>query len=302
MTTETRSNFTQNYVPGLFACATESFKRYPEVWRSLMSVRTSKQQYEESTYKSGFRTAVSKPEGTSITFDARLQGYTKRWTHETKGLGARISEEAIDDDLYGDMADSMKELGVSLAEKKHTDVAAPFNDAFTGSLHTAGDALRLCYTAHLRLDGSTYSNQGTAADLSFSSLWTAIKAYEALRDQRGKHIDRRPRILLVSPYNEDKAEELMKSDKYPYSAENRVNSLRLRKLEVVVWHFLSSDKPWFILGEKDPSFGLIHFIRKATTFAKDSDFFTGDALFKGVFRDSTQCNLPMEIYGNAGSS
>jgi len=302
MTTETRSNFTQNYVPGLFACLTESFKRYGEDWRKLVSVRNSKQQYEESTYKSGFRAAVDKPEGTSFTFDARLQGYTKRWTHVTKGLGARITEEAIDDDLYGDMADSMKELGVSLAEKKQVDIAALFNDAFTGTYHTVGDGYRVCYTAHKRLDGSTYSNQGTAADLSFSSLWTAIKAWEALRDQRGKHIDRKPRILLVSPYNEDKAYELLQSDKYPYSAENRKNSLNLRKMEVVVWHFLSSDKPWFILGEKDPSFGLIHFIRKATTFAKDSDFFTGDALFKGVFRDSTECNSPMEIYGNAGSS
>jgi len=302
MTTETRSNFTQNYVPGLFACATEAYKRFGEVWRSLVSVKTSNKQYEECTYKSGFRAAVDKPEGFSITFDARLQGYTKRWTHETKGLGCRISEEAIDDDLYGDMADAMKELGVSIAEKKNVDIAELFNDAFSGTYHTVGDGYRLCYTAHKRLDGSTYSNQGTAADLSFSSMWTAIKAYEALRDQRGKHISRRPRAILVAPYNEDKIEEILKSDKYPYSAENRINSLRLRNMEIIVCHYLTSDKPWFILGEKDPLFGLIHFIRKATVFAKDSDFFTGDALFKGVFRDSTECNLPMEIYGNAGSS
>jgi len=302
MSTETRSNFVQNYVPGLFACATEAYKTYGEIWRSIVAVKKSDKQYEESTYKSGFGAAVEKAEGTSITFDRRVQGHTKRWTHKTFGLGNRITEEAIEDDLYGDMADSMKQLGLSLAEKKQLNIASHFNNGFVATTHSVGDALALFSAVHIRLDGSTYSNLGTAADLSHGSLWTAIEAFEALRDHRGKHVNRRPRALLITPSNEKKAEELFKSEKYPYSAENRINSLSLRPMEIIVWPFLTDDNAWFLLGEKDEMFGLIHFIRKATTFAKDSDFFTGDALFKGVFRDSTECNSGMSIRGNAGSS
>ena len=300
MTTESRSRFTQNYVPGLFACAAEAYKRWPEVWREICVVKKSTKAYEESTYKSGYGTAAEKVEGGSITYDARVQGYTKRWVHTTKGLGARITEECVDDDLYGDMQDSMTELGLSLGDKKHVDIVAIFNTGFDTLL--SGDSQYIFDTDHVRLDGSTYSNDATAADLSHSSLWSAIEAFEDLRDQKGKRINRKPRALLIPAQLEKKAAELLYSEKYPYSAENRINSLRRRNLTLIIWHYLSDSNAWFLLGEKDENFGLIHFIRKSATFAKDSDFSTGDALFKGIYRDSTGVNSPMSLYGNAGSS
>ena len=47
--------------------------------------------------------------------------------------------------------------------------------------------------------------------------------------------------------------------------------------------------------------GLIAFLRRKVTFAKDGDFNTGDALFKVTFRYSVEINRPSNLYHSAGA-
>ena len=199
MTTENRSRFAGSYVPGLFAVMTEEYKRYPEVWRELVKVEASQKSYEECTYLSGLSLVPKKGEGDMVQYDARLQGPTKRWTHDTFALGMRITEECIEDDQYRVMQDGARELGVSARETRHVNVAEIFNTGFVTTYHTAGDALAIFSASHVRLDGGSWSNLGTAAALGYATLQNSILAFESQTDHRGKKIMQTPMTLLVPP-------------------------------------------------------------------------------------------------------
>ena len=152
MSTETRSRFNNLYVPGLFLVATDSFKRYGEDWKQFITVKKTTKEYEESAYMSGLGKLATKPEGTAISYDARIQGPKKKWVPVTKALGLRITEEAIDDDLYGKMQGGMKELGISAAETINCDAY----DGFNSTTKTAADGQVIFYASHVKLDGTTY--------------------------------------------------------------------------------------------------------------------------------------------------
>ncbi len=304
MSRETRSRFSSLYVPGLFAVMTEEFKRYPEIWRELVKTQSSDKTYEECAYLSGLGLAIKKGEGDPIQYDARLQGPTKRWTHDTFALGMRITEEAIEDDQYGVMRDGARELGVSVRETRHIRIAEIFNTAFVSTYHTSGAGNPLIYATHARLDGGTWSNLATAASLSYSSLQTAVLQFEAQVDNRGKKINQTPMTLLVPPALEMKALELLETVGQPENANNTINALRRARpsINLVVWPYLTSSTAWFLIGDNlRMSTGLTHFERVGVTFGKEGDFDTGDAKFKTRFRDSVECNYPIGLLGNAGA-
>ena len=47
--------------------------------------------------------------------------------------------------------------------------------------------------------------------------------------------------------------------------------------------------------------GIIAFLRRKLTFAKDGDFETGDAKFKGTFRFSVESAKASNLYHSAGA-
>ena len=301
---ESRSRFSKAIVPGLFALATEEYKRYPELWRQIFGVRKSTRAYEECAYVSGFGLVPKKPEGQPLDYDARLQGYTKRWVHDTYAMGVRVHQEAIEDDLYNIFASIGRDLGVSARETRHIRFAALFNTGFGTTVHTAGDGLAIYSASHVRLDGTTWSNLATASSLSYSTLQTAIRAFENQVDHRGKKIMQTPMTLLVPTALEFKARELLESIGQPEGANNEPNVVRSSRptLRVVVWPYLTSATAWFLIGDNlRMETGMIAFERVGVTFGREGDFDTGDAKFKVRWRDSGEVNNPLGTYGNAGA-
>ena len=304
MSLETRSRFATVYVPGLFAVMTEEYKRYPEIWRELVKVDKSERTYEECAYLSGLTLLQKKAEGDPVTYDARLQGPTKRWTHDTRAMGMRITEEAIEDDLYNVMRDGARELGVSARETRHVEVAEIFNTGFVSTYHTAGDGNPIFYATHTRLDGGTWSNLATASSLSYSTLQNAILAFENQVDNRGKKIMQTPSILLVPTALEYKALNLLKDVDEPDTANRNINTINRARpsIKLVVWPYLTSSTAWYLIGDNARmSTGLIHFERVGIQFGKEGDFDTGDAKFKTRYRSSTEVNYPIGLYANAGA-
>ena len=305
-----RSTFNKAVVPGLFSLMVDSYKPRSgqEEWRQIVSrVRTdSKRAYEESAYYAGLGNLSRKPEGEPIQYDDLVQGPTKRWTHVTYALGVRITEELIDDSIYpeiGDMEALSRELGTSAKETLNVLTFDVFNNGTATTNHTAGDGLALFSGAHLALRGGTWSNLlSPGADLSATTLQTAIQNFENTKDDTGKYQSIRPRWLLVNPANEWKAKELLQSTYDPESANNSVNTIRSRNLELMVTPFYTDTDAFTLIAEPPSSNGgLIAYMRKKVTFARDGDFQTGDALFKVSFRFSVECNKPNHLYHSAGA-
>ena len=294
-----RSTFNKTVAPGLFAFAVDSFKERSELWRSLCTVKSSKRAYEESVFYAGFGYIPEKPEGEPIVYDNMIQGPTQRWSHKTFGLGARITEETIEDDLYSIMEDTSKELGRSGRETLEVLTHDIWNNGTATTNHTAGDALAVFSNAHISLGGGTWSNLMTpAADLSATSLQAAIDALESTNDGRGKKQMIKAKYLLVPTALSWKAKELLNSGYDPENDTNAINALKERNLQLIVSPYLTDSDSFGLIADQNP---LIAFERRKVNFAKDGDFNTGDYLMKTTFRFSVEVNNPLGLYLSVGA-
>ena len=294
-----RSQFNKAVVPGLFSFMSSSFQERQAFWNKLVTVKTSRRSFEESAYYAGLGLTPEKPEGEPISYDDFIQGPTKRWSHLTYALGVRITEEMIEDSLYPDipteMSDMTKELGRSVRET----IEILVHDLYNGTTKTAGDGVAIFSTAHTKLGGGTYSTLlSPAADLSTSSLRQAIVQMETTTDDRSKQQVIKPKILLVAPDGEWTAREILNSAYDPESANNAINPLQSRNLQLMVDPYLTDTDAWFLIADQNPA---ITFMRRKVKFAKDGDFETGDAKFKTSFRQSTEVNYPVGLLKSAGA-
>lgn len=302
-----RNQFNKSVVPGLFALAATSYrpKNTEATWKKFCNTKPSKRAYEESAYFGAFGTIPAKPEGVGISYDEAVQGPTKRWTHKTYGLGVRTTEELIDDSLYPDVPVDItaqyRELGSSARETMELLAHDVINSGTGTSTHTAGDGLAVFSGAHTLLRGGTWSNLiSPAADLSATSLQTAITNFETTKDDSGKYQIIRPRYILVHPALEWKVKELLNSTYDPESSNNSVNTIQTRNLKPIISPYLTDQDAFTLVAEATEDSGIIVFMRRAVTFAKDGDFDTGDFKAKVTFRHSVEVNKPNNLYHSAG--
>src|SRR3990167_9213442 len=304
-----RSQFNKAVVQGLFSFMVDSYKPSSgqEEWRQIVSaVKGSNRAYEESAYYAGLGNLSRKPEGEPIQYDELVQGPTKRWNHTVYALGVRITEELIEDSLYdsiGEMEALSRELGSSARETLNVLTFDMYNNGTATTNHTAGDALAVFSASHTALRGGTWSNLLTpAADLSATTLQTALQTFETQRDDTGKFQNIRAKSILVHPANEWKARELLQSTYDPESPNNAVNTIRSRNLQLVVSPYYTDTDGFTLIAEPPSSNGgIIALMRRKVTFARDGDFQTGDALFKVTFRFSVEVNKPNNYFHSAGA-
>ena len=133
----------------------------------------------------------------------------------------------IDDSLYGSIPTSMQqfvqELGSSARETLELLTHDIINSGTGTTNHTDGNAVAIFGSAKTLLRGGTWSNLlAPAADLSATSLQTALQNFENTRDDSGKIQVIRARWIWVAPANEWKARELLNSAFDPESANNSV--------------------------------------------------------------------------------
>ena len=149
----TRGRFNEEYLPGLFMLAIDSYenKRAASMWPELTTVKTTKKGKEEDVIRSGLTTLRLKGEGAPITYDTQIGGPKQTWVPNVRALAVRITEEAVDDNLYelsGGSEGSLKELfydlGESAEETIETEMSRFFNSATATTYHTDRFGNALC--------------------------------------------------------------------------------------------------------------------------------------------------------------
>lgn len=303
----TRSRFVNEYIPGLFAVAVDSFlnKRAQSMYTELCDIRTSKKKKEENAIRSGLGAPVVKGEGAPVTYDTQIAGPKQTWVHTVYALGVRITEEAIEDNLYelggGGNADDLKEmfydLGESMAENPEILAARIFNYSTATTYHTNRFSEALLSATHSRLDGSTYSNYLTSTDLTYSSYWSAVIAAENQYDHRQRRIVKKVAKLWVPPQLEKQAREVLYSPDRPDTGNRAINAMKQsgRSVKLCVWPYLTDADAWFLQTEGT---GAIFFWRRKTRFAKEPDFQTGDLMAKADQRFSLEIDDDRCFLGN----
>lgn len=303
----TRGRFLNEYVPGLFTVALDSFmtQRAESKYAALCTVRNSLKKKEEDSIRSGLPLPVRKGEGTGVAYDVEIEGPKQAWVHDVWALAVRLTEESIDDNLYhlraGGNADELQDiftdLGASMALNVDVKVAMLFNYATVTTYHTTRFNTAFASTAQHRLDGSTYSNLATATDLTYTTFWANLIAAENQYDHRQLKVRRKVKNLWHPPQLERNATEILKSTDRPDTGNRAINAYASsgRNIQAQNWNEMTDPDMWVLQTEGR---GILFFWARKTRFAREREFQTGDMMCKADQRFSVEIADERDFYFN----
>ena len=300
----TTGGFANLLAPGLNDVMFNEIDLQPNQWLGVMNTRDSQRSYEEDLQVTGLGGMVSKPEGTTTTFDDPIEGNTVRYTHASYGLGFRVTREMWDDDLYNIINGMAAELGRAASYKIEVDAWSVLNNAFSGSF-TGEDSLALCSTVHTRADGgATQANRpSNDADFSYTAYQAGLDHYNSLLDDRGRPQTLSPAVLIVDPTFKWAAKEVLQSQYKPFVANNEINPLQgeIDDNGYLTWRYSTDADSWFLLAQKGRH-DLKFWWRTRPETAEADDFMSGDALFKIFARYSKGFSEWRGVYGSSGGA
>lgn len=298
-----RAQLFKELLPGLNALFGLEYQQYDEEHGMVFSQENSDRSFEEEQKLSGFGSAPVKREGAAIEYDTAQEAWTARYTHETIAMGFAITEEAIEDNLYDQLAGRYtKALARAMAYTKQVKAAAVLNNAFNSSF-TGGDGKELLATDHPLVSGGTNANEpSVATDLNETALENAVIDIAAWVDERGLLIAARPKKLIIPPALQWTATRLLETEGRVGTADNDINALKNNGAipgGYGVMHFLTDPDAWFLTT--DIPNGLKHFVRAPLKTDMDVDFDTGNARYKARERYSFGWSDPLAMYGSPGA-
>ena len=293
----TRGRFVQEYIPGLFTVAVDSFinKRAEGMYTYCVDIKESKKKREQDVGRSGLNLPYKKPEGTGIKYDTQIAVPFQTWVHDVYALGIRITEEAIEDNLYEldgggnaeDLQDMFYDLGEAMAENLEVQAAKLLNYGNATTYHQTRFNTALFATTQYRADGTTFSNKSTLTDLTYETFWAILIAAENQIGYRQHKIVKKVKNWWGPPQLEYKIREIIKSPDRPDTANRAINAYAQsgRSITPRIWPQLTSATQWFLQCEGR---GIQMFWRRKTRFGREKDFQTGDIMCKADQRFSIE--------------
>lgn len=236
-----------------------------------------------------------------VTYDTPVEGHKKARYYTKYGLGFQVTEEMIQDEVHDKIMKMPSALGEAAVQKLNLVFFDLFNNGF--GTHLAWDGQYIFDTDHTTLkSGDTISNDGTAADLSETSLQAAFEYFDKLKTESGYPMSLTPSTLLVPVDERWTAMKLMSGDRVLGSANNDYLTTNptygmVPGWKVVVSKYLTDADAWFLLSDKH-DFRMV--FKKKPTMEKTDDFDTGNRLYKVTTRFAAFCNQYKGAYGNAG--
>jgi hypothetical protein len=300
----TRAQFAKQLVPGLNAIFGTAYKSIDNEHAPLFDIERSDRSFEEEVLMTGFGTAPVKSEGDQVFFDTASEAWTSRYTHETVAMAFAITEEAIEDNLYGTTG-KMKAnaMGRAMANAKQVKAANVYNNGFnTSALYAGGDGKPLFATDHPTLAAGTQSNK-VSSDLSETALEAALINISLTKDDRGLLIGARAVSLHIPPQLQFVAHRILFSDLRVGTADNDTNAMKdmgLFSKGYNVNHRFTDTNGWFI--RTDVPNGTKMFIRAPLATKDDVDFLTGNMRYKARERYSFGWSDWRQWYGSSGST
>lgn len=304
MTTMNRASFRKELQEGLNTVFGMEYKRYVQEWKPIFEVTNSVKAYEEDVLLAGLAGAPVKPEGAPVTYDSGAEAYTSRYVHETIALAFALTEEAEEDNLYGDIGSKYaRALARSMTHTKEVKGAAVLNNGFNAA-NPGGDAVPLFSLTHPLWGGGTQSNTFvTQADLSETSLEEACIQISKWVDERGIPVAVLPMKLITPPDLCFVAERILMSPLRPGTADNDINAMR-SKGKVPGGnhenHRLTDPDAWFLIT--DCQDGLKHMVRKNIQRGVEGDFETGNMRYKARERYSFGWSDYRGAFASSGSA
>lgn len=280
----TTGSFAKAIFPGLNAIWGQSYNEHQKEYTDLFDVQKSTRNYEEDLGTSGYGLAPVKAEAGSISFDSEQQTYVSRYVNVVYGIGAIITREMMEDDLYDIVGGRRtKGLAFSINQTIETVAANIYNNAFTSG--TGGDGSYLCVSTHSTSSGNQSNVLSVAADLSEAALEQMCININNSTNDRGLKVAIQPKTLIVPSSLAFEAERILKSSLQNDTSNNAINAIKSSGIlpgGYKVNHYLSDTDAWFIRTNCPD--GMKLFMRRAPAFEMDNDSDTQNAKFMASVR------------------
>jgi hypothetical protein len=222
----------------------------------------------------------------------------KKLRYFTKyGLGTQATMEALDDELFGKIAESAKYLGQSAAvqfERSAFDILNSGNDT-----HQTADGQYIFSASHAALQSGTAISNLATAGLSETSLQAAYEYYDNMITSTGFPNPQLMKEIWIAPANRWTAQKLKMSTGVLSSANNDILTTNPAYGEMdwnyKVGHYLTDDDNWFALSD-DP--GLTVSWKRRPELSEQGDWETESKMYKVLLRFAVYCNKFQGIYGS----
>lgn len=290
-------------------------KRAKPISTKLFEQRTSDQRSEVDFSMVGLGLAQASNEMGETPFEPILDGDSKetQWIIYKKGYMA--SREGIADDQYGVHKKTARKLAQSFIYRKEANCAATLSGVFTTTrgfdpVTTAGVAI--CSTSHNFANGksnlvsteNTWSNRlAVDSPISYESIKTAQLLMLKTPDREGHPMDLKADCLVVPIDIYDRACEVTKTQKVPYSDENTRSVVgpggEWSMPTIIPWKWLTSTTAWFAIDKDE--FNGFWVSRDKAELHEDMDWNKGIYRWFGYMRGNSDINEPRGIVGTPGT-
>ena len=283
-----------------------SLKEHDAKYSKIFEVLNSSKAFEVNVQMEGFGRASTKTEGDDITFDTRRQGFTPKYVHSTVAKGFIVTEEAMEDELYGQFRDGARALAKSMNITRELDAHAVLNNGFDSNVTmTDGDGSALFSTSHSNgPSGGTFSNKlSVDADLSEASLEDMLALIMQVEDARGLPAAlMAKRLVVAAGTNAFEAQRILGSVLQNDTANNATNAMRDMNSISDGWMsspYLTDSDAWFVTT--DAPNGLKFYQRVDISFGRDEAFTSGNERFKSHQRYSAGWDDPRGCFASQGA-
>lgn len=293
-------------LPALRQIVWTKFNEYPEQWSQFVRSETSTRSIEQFSQVSGVGLFSKLTEGQPVGYDQPVQGFKSTFVHTRYGLGVKVSQDTIEDDQHGLVAEAHADLGRSCRESIEIDVASIFNNGFDGTNYPGPDGKALFASDHplIKAGGSQSNLLSVAADLDVSSLQLALTDFETMKDSAGRRIRMPLPRLVVHPSNRWNAAEILKGDMRSDTANHTINAFKYAEggnmMEFKVWQYLTDPDAWFLCGSPRDTKIAVFWRRKPYSKA-DFDFDTETGKFAMRYKKSQGWWDFYGVYGTPGA-
>ena len=306
MAIQTRGTFVElydNIDKEMFGLLGSQLKEIPAIWRDLVNVKKSDRKFERVMSITGISTIPEKGEGAGYTSSVIRPGWTKDFIHTEFGAMFEVTQTALEDDQYDQLAQNAKWFMFAARQVEEQRAALLYNNGFT--TEQSPDGVSIFSTAHVLKGGGTARNRlATDADLSATSLEQALIDLQTETKLEAGQLSApvAALTLVVPPALEFQAHRLINSQLRPGVADNDVNALKKRNWSVVVSPFLSDLDAWFVQASNKKMHGLTSYTRVPLSMEPAmTDPRTRNRMYPVRWRRSFGAAFWQNVFGTTGA-
>ena len=228
---------------------------------------------------------------------------TVRYTPYTFALGARITEESVEDEMYGIVPKIGAELGaaaqyeIEIQAFKVLTMGLAYWSRYGIQPHRTNCRVSFKIDHAIARGGSYPNRPATATDLSQAAIEEALTNFRLIVNESGLPMPKTGKKLIVPPQLEWVAKRLLLSEYEPDSANNAINTVN-KALKYEITHYLTDPGQWVVTADMHD---LNVWVRRGIRTQTDPDFNHGGVKTKVSFRIGTGHSGWRGAYSSPGS-